>query len=68
MSAYVEYELSVLKKVTANIDYHCEYDRHFYSVPYRLARQRLDLRASATTVEVYKAGRRVASHPREHGR
>jgi transposase len=63
------YELAEWKKVTANIDYHVEYDRHFYSVPYQLVRQRLEVRASAKVVEVYnRAGRRVASHPREHGR
>jgi transposase len=37
-------------------------------VPYRLVRQRLDLRATATTVEVLKGGKRVASHRREYGR
>jgi transposase len=54
--------------VTANIDYHVELDRRFYSVPYQLVRQRLELRATTATVEVFKGGRRVASHPREHGR
>ena len=62
------FELAEWKKVTANIDYHVAFDGHFYSVPYRLVRQRLDLRATPTTIEVFKAGRRVASHAREHGR
>ena len=31
-------------------------------------RQKLELRATVSTVEVYKGGRRVASHAREHGR
>ncbi len=61
------YELAEWKKVTASIDYHVEYDRRFYSVPYQLVRQRLDLRATATAIEVFKGGRRVASHVREHG-
>ena len=61
------YELAEWKKVTASIDYHVEYDRRFYSVPYQLVRQRLDLRATATTIEVCKGGRRVASHVREYG-
>ena len=61
------YELAEWKKVTANIDYHVEYDRRFYSVPYQLVRQRLDLRATATTIEVCNRGRRVASHVREYG-
>jgi transposase len=63
------YELAEWKKVTASIDYHVEGpDKKFYSVPYGLVRQRLDLRASATTIELFKGGRRVASHVREHGR
>jgi transposase len=62
------YELASWKKVTVNIDYHVEWDHRYYSVPYRLVRQRLELRASATSVEVYRAGRRVASHAREYGR
>ncbi|HET9061110.1 MAG TPA: hypothetical protein VFN61_14420 [Acidimicrobiales bacterium] len=62
------YELAEWKKVTANIDYHVEYDRHYYSVPYTLARQKLEVRASADVIEVYKGSRRVASHARERGR
>jgi transposase len=37
-------------------------------VPYTLVRQKLELRATHSVVEVYKGGRRVASHAREHGR
>jgi len=62
------YELSEWKKVTVNIDYHVEYDRHYYSVPYTLVRQKLEVRATALVVEVYKGSRRVASHPRERAR
>ncbi len=66
------YELAEWKKVTVNIDYHVDYHdsygRHYYSVPYTLVHQKLELRATQATVEVYKGGRRVASHAREHGR
>jgi len=62
------YELSEWKKVTVNIDYHVEFDRHYYSVPYSLVRQKLEVRATASTIEVYKGARRVASHVRERGR
>ncbi len=50
--------------VKVNIDYHIEADRHYYSVPYQLVGQRVDVRTSATTVEVFHSGRRVASHLR----
>jgi transposase len=62
------YELAAWKKVTANIDYHVEFDRRYYSVPYRLVRQKLELRATREVIEVFKAGKRVASHAREYGR
>jgi len=62
------YELAAWKKVTANIDYHVEFDRRYYSVPYRLVRQKLEVRATRTTIEVYQSGRRVASHVRDYGR
>ena len=47
-----------------NIDYHVEVERHWYSVPYQLVGQRCDIRVSATIVEVFVRGRRVASHLR----
>lgn len=50
--------------VAVHIDYHVEADRHYYSVPYQLVGQRVDVRSSATTVEVFHSGRRVASHLR----
>jgi transposase len=62
------WELAEWKNVTVNIDYHVEYDHRFYSVPYRLVRQRLEIRATASTVEVLKGSKRVASHARQYGR
>jgi transposase len=63
------YELTEIKTVTANIDYHVDHDhQHFYSVPHQLVRQKLELWATATTIEVYHGHRRVASHVREYGR
>jgi transposase len=50
--------------VKVNIDYHIDADRHYYSVPYQLVGQRVDVRTSALTVEVFHSGRRVASHLR----
>ena len=52
------------KTVRANIDYHIEIDRHYYSVPYQLAGQQLEARYTATTIELFQDGKRVASHAR----
>jgi hypothetical protein len=43
------YEYATWKALTVNIDYHVEVGRHYYSVPYQLARQRCELRLTATT-------------------
>jgi transposase len=53
---------------TVNIDYHIEFDARFYSVPHRLVREHVDVRATATTVEIFHRGRRVTSHAREYGK
>src|SRR5471032_501277 len=58
------YVMAEWKTVRANIDYHIEIDRHYYSVPYQLAGQQLEARYTATTVELFQDGKRVASHAR----
>jgi transposase len=62
------FELAEWKKVTVNIDYHVEFDGRYYSVPYQLVRQPVEVRATPNTVEVLKGAKRIASHAREHGR
>jgi transposase len=47
-----------------SIDYHIAVDGHFYSVPYRLVHQKLDVFLTATVVAILHNGERVASHPR----
>ncbi|WNG35388.1 IS21 family transposase [Archangium violaceum] len=61
------YELAWWKKARVNIDYHIELDEHLYSVPYQLVGKQVDVRATTACVEVFHAGRRVASHPRASG-
>lgn len=54
------------KTARVNIDYHIEVDRHYYSVPYQLIHQKVELRLTATTVEVFLKGGRVTSHLRSY--
>jgi transposase len=58
------YGMAEWKTVRANIDYHVEIDRHYYSVPYQLAGQQLEARYTATTIELFQGGKRVTSHVR----
>ena len=46
------------------IDYHIEFDGHYYSVPYALAKKQVDIRSTASTVEAFHDGKRVVSHVR----
>ena len=49
-----------------NIDYHVVVDKHYYSVPYSLIHQVLDVRLTDTTVELFAQGKRVAAHARSY--
>jgi transposase len=51
-------------RAKVSIDYHIEVDHHYYSVPYQLIHERLDVRLTQTTVEILFRGRRVALHRR----
>jgi transposase len=58
------YEFAEWKNAIVGIDYHVELDERYYSVPHSLVRQKLELRFTATTVECFFKGKRVASHRR----
>ena len=58
------YTFAEWKKARVHIDYHVEIAGHYYSVPYALIHQQMDVRYTALTVEIFHRGQRVASHPR----
>jgi transposase len=53
------------KTARVNIDYHVELHRHYYSVPFPLVHEVVDARLTATTVECFHKGERVAAHARD---
>jgi transposase len=59
-----DYVLAYWKQCRAGIDYHVEIHKHYYSVPYTLVRQELWASYTASTVEVFCRGKRVAVHRR----
>jgi transposase len=62
------YEMATWKlNVGVNVDYHISYDDRHYSVPCELIQARVDVRATATTIEVFRGGVRVTSHERSYG-
>ncbi len=58
------YEFALWKKARVHIDYHVEFEQHYYSVPYTLIHQEVFLRVSEYTLEVFFKHARVASHRR----
>lgn len=54
--------------VGVNIDYHVDVEHHYYSVPFTLVHERLEVRLTAATIEVFHKSRRVASHVRSYAR
>ena len=51
----------------AGLDYHVEVEDHYYSVPHRFAKDELEVRLTARTVEVFRKGERIAAHIRNSG-
>ena len=62
------FDMSQWSYARVNIDYHIAFDANFYSVPYTLVQERVEVRATPTTIEIFHKGQRVASHVRGHGR
>jgi transposase len=60
------YEYAEWYKAKVNVDYHIEVGHHYYSVPFRLLREKVDIRLTAGTVEVFRKGERVAAHARSY--
>ena len=61
-----QYQYVEIKQARVHIDYHIEYDKHYYSVPHHLVKQAIEVQASKSTVAIYSHGQRVASHPRNY--
>jgi len=64
------YEYGEWRRAKVHPDYHIEVKRAYYSVPYRLIGQQVDVRLTANAVEVFHRGQLVAAHlrARERGR
>jgi transposase len=62
------FDFGVWKAAKVNIDYHVQFDWHFYSVPHELIHQTVEIHATLHTVGLYRDGLRVASHRRSRQR
>jgi transposase len=62
------YEFAEWRKARVAPNIHIEVDGHYYSVPHTLVKRQLDVRLSATSVEAFHGGKRVAAHVRNQRR
>jgi transposase len=60
------YQYADIKQARVHIDYHIEYDKHYYSVPHPLVKQAVEVHATDSAVAICHQGQRVASHPRSY--
>lgn len=58
------YEYAAWQERRAGLDYHVEVEKHYYSVPHTLLREKLWARLTQRTVEIFHRGKRVAAHLR----
>jgi transposase len=56
------YEIGLWSRARVHIDYHIAVNDRFYSVPYTLLKQEVEVRRSGAIVEIYHKGERIASH------
>ncbi len=59
------YEFAEFLTSTVNIDYHIEVEGHYYSVPFELRGQKVDVRLTTRMIEVLHKNKRVATHVRD---
>ena len=62
------FELAEWKIATVQFNYHIAVDGMYYSVPYQYIKDKVDVRLTDTTIEIFKDFRRIASHKRLYGR
>lgn len=58
------FESALWKEARVNLDYHVAFEKHFYSVPYALIHQQVEIRATERMVTIFHQAKQVAVHPR----
>ena len=58
------FEFADWEKHKVGVNYHIEFDKNFYSVPYTLIHQELEMRGTSTVVEFLQHSQRILTHPR----
>ena len=56
------YETARFKRARVHIDYHVQFEGHFYRAPHALVGREIEVRITVTAIECVHRGRRVAAH------
>ena len=62
------FEMCEWKEATVQFNYHIAVDKMYYSVPHQYIKDKVDVRVTDTTIEVFYHNDRIASHKRIYGR
>jgi transposase len=62
------FEYGEWRKATVGIDYHLQYEKNSYSVPWTLIHQVVDMRVGEKVIEVFQRGKLVTEHLRSFGK
>lgn len=62
------FEYAEWLKARVNIDYHVAVDGHFYSVPFRLVHEEVEVRLAPDVVEIFHGRSRATAHQRSYTR
>ena len=60
------YVYAEFKKTQLGFDYHIEVGGHYYSAPYQLAKEPIEVRITEHVIEIFNKNKRVASHVRSY--
>ena len=58
------YVFAEWRQRSVGLDYHVEVEKHYYSTPHALLREKVWVRITARTVEIFHQGKRIAAHAR----
>ena len=62
------FELATWKVATVGSNYHISVELMNYSIPFEYIKQKVDIRLTRATMDVFYVGNRIGSHPRLYGR
>ena len=62
------FELCEWKQATVQFNYHIAVDKMYYSVPFQYIKEKVDVRITETTIEIFFNHSRIASHRHIYGR